>query len=389
MKMNALEKMPDIGKKDISNLRDEGVSAVRSKKESYSQKAISLVECLVARAGLSERRKDKRVPARELTATYWTDVEQKQARVKNLSPTGIYLLTDERWVAGTELVLTVQRDGRSQKDSEYPLRIRARVVRLGDDGAGLTFVHEHIDTAGWLDLISKAASMTPENNAVRVFRMAKALAYLLRISALAEDRLLKLLNELLSHERAERAIEIALRGEERAASRNCALKAGMFPGLLLRILTDGSKSHEEPMQQCWAGLLAASSLDGADDDENLSFAALLSRLEPIHIRILTAALQRASRTECESLTTPAEAFHCTMEELKQIAQTKNAAVVECALNLLYESGLLDLTAKPSGFEPPKCVNITPTGLGLKFCARCRGKNEVSEAINCTKLEALC
>ncbi len=346
---------------------------------------MSFIGHLATKVGLLERRRDARVPAREITASYWTGVEQKEVKIKNISPTGIYLLTDHRWLPGATMLLTLQGNGRKQPDSACEVRFRASVVRLGDDGAGLTFLHEYVDTDGWLNLLMKATALTAENDAVRVFRLAKALAFLLRVSPSAEERILKLLSEGLDQERAERALEIALRAEELVSSGKSALKEGVFPSLILRILTDGSKSSEEPMQECWSGLLAASAACGADDDENLNLCEALSRLEPIHLRILAAASRRAVQAKRQSGETPCWLFDCTMEEMKDISKTKNLPVIECALNRLCELGLLELTVKQLRFESLDRVNLTPTASGVKLYTRCSGEAGGPRAANCTTL----
>jgi hypothetical protein len=362
------------------------LSIVRGGRRRYHRQLTSVLGKFAAKLGLFERRNDERVPARELTASYRIGAEERKAKVKNVSPTGLYLLTKDRWIPGTDLELNLESGRRRHNHPWFPLRIQARVVRLGEDGAGLAFLNQHVDTAGWLELVSKAASLAPENNAVLVFRMAKALAYLLRISPFAEDRILRLFGELLSRDRVERALEIAIRADEVAASKGYELKTGVYPGIIHRILVDGSKAGDEPMQKCWAGLLAASSASPSDDEEILKYAGLLSRLEEVHTHILRAAVVRASPKRCDAGITYTKPIECTMAELKHIAKSSKLDVIVCALNRLFEFGLLELTEKPFGFEPLAKANLTPTDLGVEFCTRCEGDLDVLEQIDCSNAE---
>lgn len=223
-----------------------------------------------------ERRNDERVATRELHMLYSTGMEQKRAEIKNISFTGVYLLTENRWSLGTPLTLTLQRVMLESRDSNSQVRLQARVVRQGDDGVGLTFVPEYIGTTEWLDLMHKAASLIQENDAIRMFRMTKALAFLLRVSPAAEGEILRLLTEELADERTERALNIVLKAEAMVASKSSSLKTGVSPDLTLRILGDASQNDDERAEPFWVGMLAALSVDGVDDTVTLSLGVLLS-----------------------------------------------------------------------------------------------------------------
>lgn len=331
--------------------------------------------------GLSERRKDGRVSARELNANCASGAEEKRVNMKDISPTGAYLLTKHQWLVGTRLLLTLQTRVRKNRDSAPQVRLQAEVVRLGTDGVGVSFVHEHVDTAQWLTLMSKATSLAPKDGAVRVFRIAKTLAFLLRFSPFAEDRILKQLREELSDERIERTLEVVLRAEELVISRRPGPKSQITPSLALRILADGSISNEEPMLQCWAGLLAATLLEGSNDEEKLSFAALLSKLEPVHVLILASAGQKALQAGLQSETTASPIVHCAIDEIKRISRSRNVAAIESTLNRLYEFGLLELTSKPFGCASLDHANLTLTKLGVAFYQACFGRQEFSEVID--------
>jgi hypothetical protein len=60
--------------------------------------------------------------------------------VRDISTTGLFLLTDERWPLGTRVRLTLQRTDALDDASMIPTTMELRVSRWGPDGVGLEFV---------------------------------------------------------------------------------------------------------------------------------------------------------------------------------------------------------------------------------------------------------
>jgi hypothetical protein len=62
--------------------------------------------------------------------------------IRNISATGFYLLTRERWQPGTVVTMTLQRTAGSQEssDPERYISVLSKVVRVGQDGVGFAFV---------------------------------------------------------------------------------------------------------------------------------------------------------------------------------------------------------------------------------------------------------
>jgi hypothetical protein len=88
----------------------------------------------------SDRRIAKRNPLPNIVAFYWTGGNPKSFTVANISATGLYLLTDERWIPGTVLLMTLQRTDTDGKVPEDSMSILTYSVRWGSDGVGLEFV---------------------------------------------------------------------------------------------------------------------------------------------------------------------------------------------------------------------------------------------------------
>jgi hypothetical protein len=60
--------------------------------------------------------------------------------VRDISTTGLYLMTDERWPLGTRVRMSLQRTDGLDDASMIPTTVELRVSRWGADGVGLEFV---------------------------------------------------------------------------------------------------------------------------------------------------------------------------------------------------------------------------------------------------------
>jgi uncharacterized membrane protein (UPF0127 family) len=60
--------------------------------------------------------------------------------VRDISSTGLYVITQERWPVGTHVRLSLQRTDGLDDSSMIPTTVELRVSRWGEDGVGLEFV---------------------------------------------------------------------------------------------------------------------------------------------------------------------------------------------------------------------------------------------------------
>jgi PilZ domain/Uncharacterized ACR, COG1430 len=88
----------------------------------------------------SDRRRAPRQPLPGLVAYYWTGSTPRAYRVADISSSGFYVLTEERWFPGTMVLMTLQRTDRNGKNLEDSVAVQSRVVRWGSDGLGLAYV---------------------------------------------------------------------------------------------------------------------------------------------------------------------------------------------------------------------------------------------------------
>jgi hypothetical protein len=333
---------------------------------------MTLVRELAVRAGILEHRRDRRLSAQQIHASYSAGAKPIPARVKNISSTGIYLLTSERWPPGTYVDLSLRR--RSALEDEQPpsVHLRARIVRIGLDGVGLVFEPEHVGTDIWMNLVMKAVNVSVHKDAVRVLRVSRALAFLRRVSPAAESKVLQHIAGESIYESGERAVETILNAEVLVDSWKLPIRTGVSPEVILRILENTSRANLEWVRQHWAGMLASSVQYWARDRESLQFAAMLSNLDPVQIRILDTACNGALRAERHAGYYFVPKLTCSTAVLQTIAGLSDLVVIERHLDCLYRFNLLEPTIKNSSFEHIDRANLTPTETGLRLYARCKG-----------------
>jgi len=338
---------------------------------------------LLAKVGLWERRRDKRISMRGWACRTYRGPEEQWVGIGDISQTGIYLITNDRWPLGTSIQIILQGRSHPSRDFQPSVRLPARCVRLGENGAGLAFTHQYGDRVAWSSLMTKAAALPGPNDAVRLFCATRALAFLHRVSPAGKGQILDFFSGALSFDRIDNAIAIALKAEELLASQNgtAKTKANLYPAAVLHILKEGSKAHEELVQHCWAGLLITCSRARPENNGWPDFANLLSALEQVQIRILAAAWSSATKTGWEPGFIFPKSFFCSAEEIRMITGKKDLVEIERYLNNLYQLGLLERTGKVNLIGQIERANLTPTALGLRFFARCIGQGRVPDTFS--------
>jgi hypothetical protein len=87
-----------------------------------------------------EPRKNLRAVVPDLAAYFWTGGTPQPHAILNISSTGMYVVTDERWYPGTLVQMTLRKASREGAGAEASIALLARVNRWGNDGVGLSFV---------------------------------------------------------------------------------------------------------------------------------------------------------------------------------------------------------------------------------------------------------
>jgi hypothetical protein len=87
-----------------------------------------------------DKRSGARKPAPGLIAHFWTGGPPKSHPVRNISATGMYVVTEERWYLGTQILITLTKTLDDGPRAERSITVLATAVRWGADGVGLEFV---------------------------------------------------------------------------------------------------------------------------------------------------------------------------------------------------------------------------------------------------------
>jgi len=82
-----------------------------------------------------------------LAAYYWTGAAPKAHNIKDISSTGLYVVTEERWYPGTLILMTLQAGLDGQESFENSISVHSRAVRWGNDGVGLQFIPQDVPAA--------------------------------------------------------------------------------------------------------------------------------------------------------------------------------------------------------------------------------------------------
>ena len=94
-----------------------------------------------------ERRKAQRQESPHVVAHYWDGAAPLAHRIRDISLTGLYLLTEQRWYPGTVVRMSLQSESVVETDPDRSVTVNAKVVRSGADGVGLALVLPEKHTA--------------------------------------------------------------------------------------------------------------------------------------------------------------------------------------------------------------------------------------------------
>jgi len=91
-------------------------------------------------AGPLDTRGAPRETVPDLTASFWTGGSPEVHQVRDISMSGMYVVTDERWYPGTLIRVTLAIPDAQQPQGKRSITVTAKAVRSGNDGVGFQFV---------------------------------------------------------------------------------------------------------------------------------------------------------------------------------------------------------------------------------------------------------
>lgn len=319
----------------------------------------------------AEKVRAERRPLPGLAAYHWEGAIPRLNKVRNISSTGLYLQTPDRWQPGEIVDLTLQREGPPQMAFDRHVRLRTRAVRWGNDGVALQFdTLDHADIRLWDSPLKADAVHTEPEDILREFRLAEALAFLRRIAPTSNADFRVLLREWLSNYRVSAAVEIALKAETIVSARPNADSLKVNPQVALKILESGSWAEEDWVRQMWAGLLVSSCTPNGADDSNLALVNHLALLTPVHFRILTTVCNRAKSMSSGFGWINSQQGGSRIEELQKTTGFRDRLRIERDIEHLVDLGLLERRSRMPFYSSGDEVMVVPTRLGEKLYASC-------------------
>jgi PilZ domain len=131
----------------------------------------------LARSNSHDRRNGERHSAPLLVAYYWNGANATPHGVRDLSASGIFVVTEDRWYPGTLVLITLQKST-ADADAQLPrsLGVQSKVVRIGPDGVGFTFVFPNLSYSGKASDFIKGADRTTFTEFSRPFLSTKTVA---------------------------------------------------------------------------------------------------------------------------------------------------------------------------------------------------------------------
>jgi len=85
-------------------------------------------------------RRAPREPLPGLMAYFWNGGVPEPHPIRDVSSTGLFVVTEERWYPGTQIRMTLTSKETGEFGSERSIFVQAKAVRWGNDGVGLEFV---------------------------------------------------------------------------------------------------------------------------------------------------------------------------------------------------------------------------------------------------------
>lgn len=328
------------------------------------------------RFGEPEKPRAERWPATGLSALYGIDSASKPARIKDVSVSGIYLLTQERFVPNQTVTLSLSLDGVPEDNSELRISVQTRAAWQGEDGVGLEFVPPlgmNPDLCG--ALLHEIVTHTDRDEAAEVFRNFRLILFLYRLCESQAEEAILLLDGQLDPVRTATLFKVAFAAEDLLAAKPDAGRMRAHPKLVANILREGSWASDEVTRKLWEGLLASSCSVDAPNDSNQIFVDLLVHVTHTESMILLHACERALNSKPGPDETARLSIVVSPQEMVQLTGVHDVGRNATDLAYLYNLGLIQNLFDFTSYRDIESFDITPSRLGLELYGHCHGHSE--------------
>lgn len=310
----------------------------------------------------------------QFAAYRWNGSALTHGMVRDISASGLYLVTNERWQPGSIIALTLQREGPLDPDPARRVTTQAKVVRCGPDGVGLSFLWDKEDPRSrqWDSLIECLVGLTRPANMESLTRIVEAFAFLGQICPDGMSEIDDWVRTRASSHKIQTAVSIALKAKMILDRDQIENSLSIDPQVAVRILEVGSETHEEWLQKYWAGLLITAPPAYGGEQSHLDFVELFSQLTSIPVRIFTVVCTKSIKVQLHNGDIAAKRMTCKTEELASTVGARGPQL-QRDLQSLASLNLIEKSApSASALLAASDTLITATPLALELFALCNG-----------------
>jgi hypothetical protein len=299
--------------------------------------------------------------------------------IRNISSTGLYLLTEERWPVDELVPLTIEMKDLPENRAEDRIPIQARVARHGEDGIGLAFVlPAGLDRDLWEVLVRNAVVLTDPKDLSHTLRLIRTALFLYRLCHEEAHAALQLIGSELVEPRPTIAMQIAFATEKLLASEPDADKMRAHSQIVADILKYGSSAEDDLTRQLWINLFVGSCQVNNIDESNRPFVDLLVSVRPIQGLILLAAFKKATERRPKpgdvSLApgdSSSPRIIYSKQEMIRLTGINNPVRLGGEVSSLFSTGLIEEPFVFTLYVTTESLDLTPTRLALDLYERCK------------------
>jgi len=336
--------------------------------------AVNQWKSWIRRLGHPEKPRAERRTRSGFIAWHTNNPASYPSVVKDLSSTGLYLLTEERWPIDELIPLTIELEGLPKNPAEDRIRVQARVARHGEDGIGLEFVLPvGLDAELWKVLVGNAITLTDPKALSYTLRLLRTTLFLYRLCHEEAHTPLQLLGGELDEARTRIAMEIVFGAEKLLASEPGADKMRAHPQIVASILKFGSWAQDDLTRQLWIGLFVTSCYVNDVDESSHAFVDLLVNITPTQGLILVTACKKAMELMTETGDLSSARIIYTPQEMIRLTGIYDPMKIGVETSYLFNAGLIEKVFDFTSYVPKESFDITPSRLGLEMYERCKAQ----------------
>jgi len=310
----------------------------------------------------------------QFAAYRWDGSALTQGMVRDISSSGLYLITHERWEPGTIVALTLQREGPLDPDPARRITTQTKVIRCGPDGVGLSFLWAKDDPRSrqWDSLLECLIHQTRPSDMQSHARIVEAFAFLGQICPDGVEAIGEWVRTRASSHKVLTAVAIALKAKILLDRNPAPGSLAIDPQVAVRILEVGSETHEEWLQSFWAGLLISASSSDSTGARHLEFVEAFSQLTSIPVRILTVVCTKSTKVQLHNGEIAAKRLACNTVELASTVGARGPQLQRDLLSLASLQLIEKSAPTSSALQANTETLITVTPFALRLFALCHG-----------------